>query len=251
MKKTKYCKECGAKLANQNKSGFCMKHCGPYRRNREAAIERYKIIFRGEGNPMYGKKHSSKTIEKMKANQWDRSHKKNPMYGKTHSISTRKKISKARSKMRGRFHHSDETKRKMRIAAIEYLKKTMGICPRYNKDACKFFDKLNSIFMINGKHAENGGEYYVEELGYWIDFIDLDNKIIIENNEKKHYNVGRRNSKTELKEREIKKYFSEFEYIVSNIPRTGKYDKERIEKIFEEEIKRITRRRAKIFRRRN
>ena len=185
----------------------------------------------------------------MKANQWDRSGKNNPMFEKTHNLDSRRKMSKRQPKIRKL--HSDETKRKMRISAIEYLKRTTGCSPRYNKDACKFFDYINSIFNLNGKHGENCGEYYVKELGYWLDYIDFDAKLIIENNERKHYNIGRRNNKTELKEREIRKYFNDYEFVITKIPRAGKYDKERLDKIFKREIERIIARRERIFTRRN
>jgi len=53
--------------------------------------------------------------------------------------------------------------------------------------------------------------------------------------------VGRRNEKTKLKEREIKKRFPEYRYIVTNVPRSGKYDEERLKKLFKAEAIKVAR----------
>lgn len=48
----KYCKVCGALLCKNNKTGYCKNHIG--------------LTRCGEQNSFYGKKHSTKTIEKLK-----------------------------------------------------------------------------------------------------------------------------------------------------------------------------------------
>lgn len=236
----KYCKTCGTKLAKKNKSGYCKDHCHKFRRNRRETIERNKKAMKGVGNPMFGKRHPVSTIEKMLSNQWDRSGNKNPMSGRHHNKSARAKISKARTGNPSIAKHSDETKRKMRKSAIEYLKNTHGSgwMPRYNKFACKFFDYINKELDLNGQHGENGGEYFVEELGYWLDYIDFDNKIIIENNERKHYQPTRI-EKTLTKERELKNYFPDYDIVITSIPRTKEYDEKAVKEIFDGEKRKI------------
>jgi very-short-patch-repair endonuclease len=46
----------------------------------------------------------------------------------------------------------------------------------------------------------NGGEYYIEELGYWVDGYDETNNVVIEYNEKHH---KRQISKDEKRKNEI------------------------------------------------
>lgn len=52
----------------------------------------------------------------------------------------------------------------------------------------------------------------------WIDYVDFEDKIIIENNEIKHYQPSRIN-KTVTKERELKKYFLGYNIIITKYPK--------------------------------
>ena len=51
--------------------------------------------IRGEGHPMFGKKHEIDTIVKMKERK---SKENNPMFGKSHSEESKKKISEGKKK---------------------------------------------------------------------------------------------------------------------------------------------------------
>jgi len=83
-------------------------------------------------------------------------------------------------------HHSDETKRKKREAAIKYIKNHCdGISAHYNKKACKYINELNERNGWNLIHAENGGEYQI--LGYFLDGYDSLLNIAFEYDEKNHY----------------------------------------------------------------
>jgi len=86
--------------------------------------------------------------------------------------------------------HSEESKTKMRINMIRKLEK-LGIKfhPPYNPKACEYFNKLMEETKTYIQHAENGGEYYIRELGYWIDGYDKDNNIVYEFDEKKHHYI--------------------------------------------------------------
>jgi hypothetical protein len=122
------------------------------------------------------------------------------MRGRVVADSTRKKISLANSgrpckehlkrqfevSMAGR-HVSDETKKKQRLAMIANMqtKKRNGFSPNYNIKACKVFNELMSALNTNIQHAENGGEFYIKELGYWLDGYDKDNNVAYEYDEKK------------------------------------------------------------------
>ena len=85
---------------------------------------------------------------------------------------------------------SNETRRKMRLAAIKNIeiKKFGGaqMKPAFNFRACQYFDDLGKQNGWNLQHAMNGGEYYLKDLGYWVDAYDKDRNIVIEYDEGQH-----------------------------------------------------------------
>ncbi|MCK9445483.1 hypothetical protein M0Q50_01150 [bacterium] len=62
------------------------------------------------------------------------------------------------------------------------------LVPNFNKDACKLFDDISLKEGIHIQHAMNGGEFYIKELGYWVDGYDKENNIVYEFDEKHHNN---------------------------------------------------------------
>ena len=54
------------------------------------------------------------------------------------------------------------------------------------------YDIANEIFGWKLRHAMNGGEYYIKELGYWVDGYDKENNIIYEFDEHQHFNKNRK-----------------------------------------------------------
>jgi predicted nucleic acid-binding Zn ribbon protein len=218
------CKYCGKTIDDKKK--YCDKNCY------------YAFLKDPTNNPMYGKKHKDETKKKqskarvkahsrfciicgapLKARQKNFcsqecrsigvSGKNNPFYGRKHSVdAVNSNIEKHTNKSA-----SPETRRKMRIAAINYRKQLNPRWhPNYNKKACNYFRKFDEENNTNGQHAENGGEYLIEELGYYLDYINFDKKLIIEFDEKRHY-VGRQlKEKDKIREKEIGEYFPDFEF---------------------------------------
>jgi len=140
---------------------------------------------------------------------------KNGMFGKTHSDEYKEKLRLTMDKFTKNAHSpesikkmrltkmgqkaSDETRKKMRISKINYIReKNGGVCPMHNKKACEYFDDLSKINNWKLQHALNGGEFYISSLGYFVDAYDIKNNIIIEYDEPLHYD-----SKGNLKVKDI------------------------------------------------
>ena len=97
-------------------------------------------------------------------------------------------------------------KRLRRIKEIERDKFNGNqIVPSYNSKACKLFDKMMKENNIHIQHAMNGGEYYIKELGYWVDGYDKENNIVYEFDEKYH-NSEKQKNKDLIRQNEIINY---------------------------------------------
>jgi len=119
-------------------------------------IEYLKIKMKGSGNPMFGRKHSIETKNKIRRKQLAyQKRAKNPMFGRKHSKDTRDKISKAlkgkytgeRSLLFGRTF-SDRHKKNISLAKIGKPNfKCRGISP---SPAC-----IEKAREVNAKLTEN------------------------------------------------------------------------------------------------
>jgi hypothetical protein len=108
-----------------------------------------------------------------------------------------------------------EVKLKRRINKIKRIEKNYGIVwPKYNKIACEFFKKFDEENNTKGRYAVyGGGEYKIEELVYWIDYINFDLKLIIEWDEKYHFKAnGQLRERDIIRQQEIQKQFPDFEF---------------------------------------
>lgn len=106
---------------------------------------------------------------------------------------------------------SDERRRKARIFAIEKLKKLYGdfhtMLVRCNPKGCSFIDAYNKQTGYRFQHALNGGEFYVDYLGYFVDGYDKERNIVIEYDEPHHYyKTGRLKPRDMKRMNEIKNY---------------------------------------------
>ena len=126
--------------------------------------------------------------------------------GQIVSNETRQKISKNRKgKLVGQNNpfygktHSPESKKKMRLSRISYLNKIVEsggqISPNYNINACKIIDEYGKENGYNFQHAMNGGEFYIKELGYWVDGYDKDKNAVIE-----YYEIGHNKPKNIIRD---------------------------------------------------
>lgn len=155
-----------------------------------------KIACCGSGNHFYGHTHTPEVRRKI----GDRTR------GTKLSVTHRMKISAGLKRSGANLGDKNVAKRpeerlRKRLAMIEKLKQEHGqMYPFYNKRACEYFDMLNVERGWTIQHGENGGEYYVKELGYWMDGYDKERNIVIEYDEPRHYTVN-----GQLKEKDVRR----------------------------------------------
>lgn len=106
-----------------------------------------------------------------------------------------------------------EYRKKLRLSHTERIKR-QGCSPSYNEIACGFFAKFDRDFNTQGQYATNKEEYYIKALGYWVDYINFDLKLIIEWDEDAHYDADGNLRKRDLeRQKEIQEHFSDFIFV--------------------------------------
>jgi hypothetical protein len=101
---------------------------------------------------------------------------------------------------------SNETRQKMRLSAINRMNERYGqVSPNYNLVACQLFEDINRELGWNGQHAENGGEFFIKELGYWVDYYEPNRNIVIEFDERHHI---RQQEKDKQREQQITQFLN-------------------------------------------
>ncbi|KKK44494.1 hypothetical protein LCGC14_3167030 [marine sediment metagenome] len=123
--------------------------------------------------------------------------------GKKHSEERKRKMSENHTGMKGKTHLK-ETKRKIRLAHIKRVEERCGqIMPNYNPDACRLIEEYGKTHDYNFQHAENGGEFHIRELGFWVDGYDVEQNVVIEVDESVHYRNGKLRKKDIERQKEI------------------------------------------------
>lgn len=176
----------------------------------------------GNTNPMYGKSLVDIWIDKYGVDvannmylSW-RNNIKNSLIDLYHDNNTLK--DKISTSLTGRVF-TDEHKLNLRLSSIEYIKRKIELnggkmMPHFNIYACQLLDEISKIMGINIQHALNGGEYYISELGYWVDGYDQKNNVVYEYYEREH---KKRIDKDSLREQAIKNHLKcEFRIIHEN-----------------------------------
>lgn len=161
-------------------------NCTPRQVCKEETKLKIGLKNRGKNNGMYGKTHSDQYKLWLKNN-----------FNKNKMIPTKDGIEKMRKSLTGR-KTSEKTKLKQRLSHINRLLINGGICPMHNKNACDFMDNYGRTNGYNFQHALNGGEFYIKELGYFVDGYDKEKNVIFEFDEKHHYDIN-----NNLKEKDI------------------------------------------------
>lgn len=145
----------------------------------------HKRKIRGPGNPMYG------------IHRYD---KLNPFYGKK---------------------HTDDSRRKMRISAckrvLELQRSNDGRLNNIGKGEIQYFDKLEKERGWNGIR-----QYFIEELGYFVDYYEPTHNIVVEYDEPRHYKNGN------LRPNDIRRMNEIIKYLKCTFLRYKEYNKELI-----------------------
>jgi hypothetical protein len=104
--------------------------------------------------------------------------------GKVVSDETKLRIGKASL---GRIPNN-ETKMKIRKSVLKNIENRCGkVFPNYNPFSIPILEaKANELGITDLQHAENGGEYHIKELGYFVDGYSKEKNIVLEYYEKFH-----------------------------------------------------------------
>ncbi len=106
---------------------------------------------------------------------------------------------------------SKETRKKMRLSTIKRIEDRHGIIfPNYNKSAILIIrTEAKKLKIIDLRDAETpGGEFYIKELGYWVDGYSPHKNIVIEVDESKHYKNGKLRQKDVWRQKEIEDHLN-------------------------------------------
>jgi len=179
QKLNRFCRKCSKK---GNRSVWFGKH------HTEETKKKLSILNEGKNKYWLGRKLSEETKLKIR----------NKKLGGKLSEETKKKISKSHlgNQYRKGKLHDEKSKIKMRAAAVHKIKQIKGIiCPNFNELSCDYFQRLNMWNGWNGYYAKKTGEFYIKELGYWPDYYEPNENIVIEWDEPKHYKGGQLSDK--------------------------------------------------------
>lgn len=85
--------------------------------------------------------------------------------------------------------HTPETRKKQRKSTLCYLENANGqLVPRYNIESISLLEQVADELGIDDlQHAENGGEFHIKSLGYFVDGYSKSQNIVIEIDESHHF----------------------------------------------------------------
>jgi len=179
------------------------------------------VTWKGSIDTLYKRKEKAAKImqnnNKVYYEEWQEFRNKNYIdrYGKEKALETSNKISEGNT---NKIRSKEQKEYLSRIATIQRAKEIknnyqIGF-PAYNKKACEFFQLLDKILNTKGRYAVYGnGEYLIEELGYWPDYINFDKKLIIEWDEEGHFKQDKLKEKDIIRQNRIEQFLPQFKFI--------------------------------------
>jgi hypothetical protein len=178
-------------------------------------MKEYIVICRECGKERKSSSKNYSRDKKQLCRACSKKGKRNPLHGNTESARKANSMIKNRSGGRiwtnkqkreqsHRFKTDRQINQKLRLARLKDLSNKRISFANYNKNACRLFDEINATMGWSGRHAENGGEVCVRELGYWLDFYEPTLNIVIEFDEKHHKYLT---EKDDIRQKEIVEHF--------------------------------------------
>ena len=102
---------------------------------------------------------------------------------------------------------SDVTRQKCRVSALKSIAKQKGqLMPRYNVESISIIEEYGKDHGYNFQHAENGGEFHIKELGYFVDGYDVKLNVVLEIDEPHHFKHGKLRERDIIRQREIEDF---------------------------------------------
>lgn len=196
--KTKECIVCNSKFLGQGKT--CSQPC------RLVVIKETKQ--KKYGNAFYNNREKCKNtcIKKYGVDNVAKSDEIKKLVTEKVRYFSRVDVSGENNPMYGK-KHSPSTKRKQRLKRIESLNNKHPLFPGYNPFACQAIDQFGKENGYEFQHAENGGEYFIKELGYWVDGYDKNKNVVIEYDEAHHFDKnGKLRGRDVERQKEIEEY---------------------------------------------
>jgi hypothetical protein len=210
------CPNCGAELKTNNKYYYqkavnenkkclsCSLSGRSFSDEHKAKLSKNHADVSGDKNPFKNKKHTAASINKMLDTR-----SKHPTW-KVNASNAMKRI---RADHWGTVNPMDnpESVHKIRIKRIEEIKnKSVNgqLIPNYNPSSIPIIEaKARELGITDLQHAENGGEFYIKELGYWVDGYSKEKNIVIEYDEPHHFDEnGNLKSRDVIRQKEIEEY---------------------------------------------
>lgn len=150
----------------------------------------------GEKNGFFGKHHSEETKKYLSDHHKNSANIKNMFKNPEWQKNQREGMLKSEKLKESRQNPEYRLKKRLQWYNMHGSRKNG---PSFNRRGCEVFDKIMEEKNIHIQHALNGGEFYIKELGYWVDGYDAENNVVYEYDEKFHYRYG------ELKEEDVRR----------------------------------------------
>ena len=160
-------------------------------------------------NPFKGKTHSDEVkdvIREMANKRWE-----NPEERANASAKSLKWLETHDTNFKG-MKHTVETRKQMRVAAIKRIEEAKfnggQMMPNYNISSIMILEEIAKEMGITDlQHAENGGEFHIKELGYFVDGYSKEKNIVLEYDEPHHFNSdGNLKESDIIRQNEIEEY---------------------------------------------
>ena len=198
------CEKCGEefKYPPSAKRKYCGKECYlEAHKTPEKKCVGCGVLFRKPGDPSHIYCSRDCWLENLEIWNKGKTGVQEPYWkGKKRSEETIMKISEARTGVTASLETKEKMSHTQRMIVAEKLR-LGGYKPNHNPDACFFIDELGRRLGIEFQHAGNGGEYHIQDLGYWVDGYNEENNIVVEYMEPHHKRLGQRKKDEKRKQR--------------------------------------------------